>query len=32
MHQDRYLGNAQQCTEVSTLLWLQGLANVEKIV
>jgi len=27
-----YLGTAQQCTEASTLLWVQGLAKGRKIV
>ena len=31
-HMDRYLGTAQQCTEVSTLLWLQDLAHSRKIM
>jgi len=31
-HQEGYLGTAQQCTEVSTLLWVQGLAQCRKIV
>ena len=26
-HQDRYLGTAQQYTKVSTLLWVQRLAQ-----
>jgi len=31
-HQDRYLRTAQQYTEVSTLLWVQCLAQCRKIV
>ena len=31
-NQDRYLGATQQYTEVSTLLWLQGLAQCRKIM
>jgi len=31
-HQDRYLGTAQQYTEVCTLLWVQGLAQCRNLV